>query len=75
MLKLSAPAVATPLTTLFNYCIRTSILSNDWRMSNMTDKNKDRPDSVLSAIFKLLERVIFDQLYASFVPNMSGFLK
>ena len=88
ILKLSASAVATPLTSLFNYCIRTSTLLSDWKMSNVTPihkkgevtvKNNYRPVSVLSAISKLFEKVMFDQLYAlftpTFSPNMSGFLK
>ena len=88
ILKLSAAALAAPLTTLFNYCIRTSKYPDDWKMSNVTpihkkdeatNKNNYRPVSVLPAASKLFEKVMFDQLYASFVPifssNMSGFLK
>ena len=88
ILKLSAAALAAPLTTLFNHCIRTSTLPSDWQMSNatpihkkdeVTDKNNYRPVSVLPAISKLFEKVMSDQLYASFAPifpfNMSGFLK
>ena len=88
ILKLSTAALATPLTNLFNYCIRTSTLPSDWKMSNVTpihkkdevsDKNNYRPVSVLPAISKLFQKVMFDQPYASFAPilssNMSGFLK
>lgn len=88
ILKLSAAPLAAPLTTLFNYCIRSSTFPSDWKMSNVspihkkdkvTNKNDYRPVSVLSAISKLFEKVMFDQLYASFAPtfssNMTGFLK
>ena len=88
ILKLSAAALAAPLTTLFNYCIRTSKYPDDWKMSNVTpihikdevtNKNNYRPVSVLPATSKLFEKVMFDQLYASFAPifssNVSGFLK
>lgn len=88
ILNLSTAALATPLTNLFNYCIRTSTLPSDWKMSNVTpihkkdeatDKNNYRPVSVLPAITKLFEKVMSDQLYGSFAPilssNMSGFLK
>ena len=88
ILKLSAAVLATPLTNLFNYCIRTSTLPSHWKMSNVTpihkknkvtNKNNNRPVGVLPAISKLFENVMFDQLYASFAPtlssNMSGFLK
>ena len=88
ILKLCAAALATLLTTLLNYCIRTSTLPSDWKMSNITpihkkdevtNKNNYRPVSVLPAISKLFEKEKFDQLCASFAPilssNMSGFLK
>ena len=61
ILKLSAAALATPLTTLFNYCIRTSTLPSDWKMSNvtlstkkdeLTNKNNNRPVSVLPNYLK-----------------------
>ena len=49
------------------------------KKDEITDKNNYRPVSVLPAISKLFEKVMFDQLYASFAPilssNMSGFLK
>ena len=36
ILKLSTPSLADPLTTLFNYCIRTSTLPSSWKMSNVS---------------------------------------
>ena len=80
ILKLSTPSLADPLTTLFNYCIRTSTLPSSWKMSNVSpiykkgdtsDKNNYRPVSVLPAISKLFEKVLFDQLYSSFLPTFS----
>ena len=88
ILKLSTPSLVDPLTTLFNYCIRTSTLPSSWKMSNVSpiykkgdtsDKNNYRPVSVIPAISKLFEKVLFDQLYSLFLPtfspNMSGFLR
>ena len=88
ILKLSTPSLVDPLTTLFNYCIRTSTLPSSWKMSNVSpiykkgdtsDKNNYRPVSVIPAISKLFEKVLFDQLYSSFLPtfspNKSGFLR
>ena len=88
ILKLTTPSLASPLTTLFNYCIRTSTLPCSWKMSNVfpvykkgdtSDKNNYRPVSVLPAISKLFEKALFDQLYSSFLPifspNMSGFFR
>ena len=49
------------------------------KKDEVTDKNNYRPVSVLPAISKLFEKVMFDQLYVSFAPilssNMSCFLK
>ena len=93
IIKLSAPSIASLLANLlnlFNHYIRKSTPSmpSEWKMSNVTpihkkgettDKSNYRPVSVLSAISKLFEKVMFDQLYTSFTPtfssNMLGFPK
>ena len=36
IIKLSAPAIATPLANLFNHCIGISALPSEWKMSNVT---------------------------------------
>lgn len=36
IIKLSAPAIATPLANLFNHCIGISALPSEWKMSNIT---------------------------------------
>ena len=66
ILKLSAAALAAPLTTPLNYHgVRTSTLSSDWKMSNVTpihkkievtNKKNYWPVSVFPAIFKLFEK-------------------
>ena len=88
IIKLSAPSIALPPANLFNHYIRKSALLSEWKISNVTpihkkgettDKNNYRPVSVLSAISKLFEKVMFDQVYSSFTPtfssNMLGFPK
>ena len=88
ILKFSAPSIAVHLTKLLNLCIRTSKWPTEWRLSHMTPVFKKdiatsvsnyRPISVLSIIPKILEKVMFDQLYDVFQPlfssNMSGFLR
>ena len=61
ILKLSSPAIASPLANLFNHPFP--------KKGEPRDKN---------AVYKLSEKVMFDQLYTSFAstfsPNMSGFL-
>ena len=88
IIKLFAPSIASPPANLFNRYIRKSALPSEWKMSNVTpihkkgetkDKNNYQPVSVLSAISKLFEKVMFHQLYTSFTPtfssNMLCFLK
>ena len=56
-----------------------SNVSPIYKKGDTSDKNNYRPVSVLPAISKLFEKVLFDQLYSSFLPtfspNMSGFLR
>ena len=63
ILKLSSPAIASPLANLFNHPF---------------PKKGEARDSVLSAVYKLSEKVMFGQLYTSFAStfsrNMSVFL-
>ena len=75
ILKLSTPALAVPLTNLLNPCIATSRWPNDWKLSNVTPVFKKgdellmlnyRPIRILSAIPKIMEKVMFDQLHDTF---------
>ena len=88
ILKLSVPTIKEPLTKLINYCITESSWPLDWKRSHITPVYKKddassvknyKPISILSAIPKLLERVMYDQLYdvfkSKFSLNMSGFLR
>ena len=88
ILKISTPAIAVPLTKLFNHCIDNSIWPTEWKHSNVipvfkkddpTSKTNYRPINLLSAIPKVFEKIMFDQLYPAFSPifsaNMSGFLR
>ena len=80
ILKLSTPALAVPLTNLLNHCIATSRWPNEWKLSNVTPVFKKgdallvsnyRPISILLAIPKIMEKVMFDQLYDAFQPVYS----
>ena len=88
ILKYSAPSIAVHLTKLLNLCISTSTWPTEWKLSHVTPvfKKDDatlvsnyRPISVLSIIPKILEKVMFDQLYDAFQSlfssNMPGFLR
>ena len=88
LLKLSAPAIANAVTELINYFITSLTWPTVWKSSNIspvhkksdkTDKTNYRPVSVLSALSKIYEKVMFDQMYSAIHPhlslNLSGFLK
>ena len=88
ILKFSAPSIAVHLTKLLNLRISTSTWPTEWKLSHVTPvfKKDDttsvsnyRSCSVLSIMPKIVEKVMFDQLYDVFQPlfssNMSGFLR
>ena len=72
LLHLSSPVISEPLTCLINHLI---INGQD----SMTEKTCYRPVSVLTALSKLYEKVMFDQIYEAFYwrlsPNLSGYLR
>ena len=88
LLRISAPVVSQPLTTLINYFIEHRVWPAVWKCSDVspiykksdaTDKANYRPVSVLTALSKVHERLMFDQLYSLLYyilsPNLSGYLK
>ena len=88
LLKLAEPGILSSLTKFINRCItgsswptnwKTSIISPIYKKDSETMKSNYRPVSVLSAVSKIAERVIFDQLYEFSLHflsgNLSGFLK
>jgi hypothetical protein len=90
LLKLSAPIVSKSLCDILNLSIKTAIFPDDWKLAKVSPIYKGdakdnvgnyRPISVLSAISKVFERIVFDQLYTYFNENnllhknQSGFRK
>ena len=71
-LKLAAVAIARPLCSPFNMSLQTGQIPLEWKSANVTPvlKNGDetqmenyRPISVLPVIAKIMERIVFNQLY------------
>ena len=88
LLRLSAPVMAEEITRSINFLIANRSWPDKWKCGNLTPlfkKDKDtrkenyRPVSVLTALSKVFEKVMYDQLYNTFCrhlsKNLSGFLK
>ena len=88
LLRPSAPVMAEEITRLINFLIANRSWPDEWKWGNLTlvfkkdeDTRKEnyRPVSVLTALSKVYEKVMYDQLYNTFrrhlSQNLSGFLK
>ena len=88
LLRLSAPVMAEEITRLINFLIANHSWPDEWKCGNLTPvfkkdevtrKENYRPVSVLTALSKVYEKVMYDQLYNTFcrhlLQNLSGFLK
>ena len=73
LLKEAGPIVSASLTYIINRSLTTGIFPNDWKVARVTPSYKDdvktnpnncRPISVLPIVSKLIERIVFNQLYA-----------
>uniref|UniRef100_A0A1X7UZ24 Uncharacterized protein n=1 Tax=Amphimedon queenslandica TaxID=400682 RepID=A0A1X7UZ24_AMPQE len=85
----SATALLEPIHHLFKTCVSQALVPSDWhchyiipnfKSSDCSHVTNYRPISILSSIFKILERIIFDKVY-DFVSQSSisntqfGFMK
>ena len=72
LLKIAADVVAPSLTCIFNQSLLTGIYPSDWKLAKVTpifkngsktDLNNYRPISVIPAVAKIFEKIIYDQLH------------
>ena len=72
LLKIAADVVAPSLTCIFNQSLLTGIYPSDWKLAKVTaiskngsktDLNNYRPISVIPAVAKIFEKIIYDHLY------------
>ena len=78
MLKLCSPEVSVPLKIIFDKCIQSGSFPSSWKVANVQPVHKKgsrqckeqyRPISLLPVCSKILEKIIFDQLYSYLVSN------
>ena len=72
LLKMAAGIVTPSLTAIFTKSITTGIYPTEWKMARVTpvfkkgdksDLNNYRPISVIPAVSKVFEKIVYDQLY------------
>ena len=72
IIKKAAPIISDSLTLIFNQAITLSSFPDEWKMAKVVPLYKNgqrnipgnyRPISVLPAISKIMERILYDQLY------------
>ena len=72
IIKIAAPAIADSLTYIFNQAITLSSFPDEWKMARVIPLYKNghrnipgnyRPISILPAIRKIMERILYNQLY------------
>ena len=88
ILKLCAPYIYESLSAIFNLSLETNVVPSDWKIAKVTpifkvgdrcDRNNYRPISVISAVARIFEKLVYEQLenYVTnnnFInPRQSGF--
>ena len=72
LLQMSAEVIAPSLTSIFNRSITAEYFPTEWKLAKVSqvfksgkrnDENNFRPISVIPAVGKICEKIVFDQLY------------
>ena len=78
ILKSTATSLAGPLANVFNISMQNQTFPDIWKLAhlcpvqkveNANTKNNFRPISLLSAISKVMERIVFSAMYEYFMEN------
>ena len=72
IIKIASPAISDSITHIFNESITMSLFPDEWKIARIIPLYKNgqryvpgnyRPISLLPAISKIMERILYDQLY------------
>lgn len=87
-LRNTASVICRPLTVIYNKCLSEGVMPTVWKHANITPVHKGgskrsveqyRPISILSALSKLLERLVHNELYPilhnAIIQQQHGFVK
>ena len=78
MIKICGKSISKPLQLIFNQCIDTGSFSLEWKKANIVPIHKKgekqclknyRPVSLLPICGKILERLIFNEMFRFLIEN------
>ena len=77
-MKVCGPSIYKPLEIIFNQCLETGVFQSEWKKSNIVPIHKKgdkqmlqnyRPVSLLPICGKILERLVFNEMFEFFFEN------
>ena len=78
MLKVRGPSIYKPLEIIFNQCLETGVFPSEWKKGSVVSIHKKgdkqtlknyRPVSLLPICGKILERLVFNEMFEFFIEN------
>ena len=78
VVKVCGPSIYKPLEIIFNQCLETGIFPSEWKKGNIVPIHKKgdkqmvqnyRPVSLLPICGKILERLMFNEMFEFFIEN------
>ena len=78
MLKICGPSIYKPLEVIFKQCTETGFFPSEWKKANIvpihkkrrqTNTRNYRPVSLLPICGKILERLMFNEMFNYFIEN------
>ena len=78
MLKVCGPSIYKPVEIIFNQCLETGVFPSEWKKGNIVPIHKKgdkqmvqnyRPVSLLPICGKILERLMFNEMFEFFIEN------